>query len=240
MMQDTSGEIEVFAWPTSVRVTIAREPTPPEAGTETPIGREWAAQRERNPRLFNGAVLSVVSLDPPLGHIACRRETYQRLVVQPRVPTGVRMLAVTGVLLATDGLGVEHVLVGRRAPAVRIYGGQWEFGPSGGVSAPPVSVLQLSESDLAAHLADEVEEEIGLRVSGGTPVAVVRDRTACSDDVCLLLRLGSLETARASPANWEYTEVAWVPVRRVGDWIARAPGGVIGATRALAAHLGWA
>lgn len=238
-MQPPPCEIEVLAWPGSVRVTIRREPTPAEAGAETPIGREWAGQREANPRLFNGPVLSVVSLDPPLGHIACRRETYQRLVVQPRVATGVRMLAVTGVLLATGGDGTEHVLFGRRAPGVRIYGGQWELGPSGGVAAPPAAVEELTERDLAEQLADEVEEEIGLRVSGGAPVAVVRDRVACSDDVCLLLHVGPLEAARAAPANWEYTEVAWVPRAEVAAWMTAAPGGVIGASRALVAYLGW-
>lgn len=238
-MQHAPGEIEVIAWPGAVRVTIGREPAPMEAEAHTPVGSEWASQRGANPRLFNGPVLSVVSLDPPLGHIACRRETYQRLVVQPRVQTGVRMLAVTGVLFATNARGEEHVLFGRRAPSVRIYGGQWELGPSGGVAAPPAAVQEITERDLADHLADEVEEEIGLRVAGGTPVAVVRDRAACSDDVCLVLHVGPLEAVRATPANWEYTEVAWVPRSEVGAWMAAAPGGVIGASRALAAHLGW-
>ncbi|MCC6952162.1 MAG: NUDIX hydrolase [Phycisphaerales bacterium] len=239
-MQDAPREIELFAWPGSVRVTIGRDAAPAEAAADTPIGREWASQRDANPKLFNGQVLSVVSLDPALGHIACRRDSYQRLVVQPRIQTGVRMLAVTGVLLATDAHGARHVLFGRRGPGVRIYGGQWELGPSGGVSAPPASVQEITERGLAEHLADEVEEEIGLRVSGGVPVAVVRDRHACSDDVCMLLHLGPLAALRASPANWEYTEVAWVPVREVDRWMASAPGGVIGASRSLAAHLGWA
>lgn len=239
-MHSAPSEIEVLAWPGSVRVTIGRDPAPGEAATDTPIGREWASQREANPRLFNGHVLSVVSLDPPLGHIACRRDSYQRLVVQPRVQTGVRMLAVTGVLLATGARGEQHVLFGRRAPDVRVYGGQWELGPSGGVSAPPPAVQEITGRDLAEHLADEVEEEVGLRVSGGVPVAVVRDRAACSDDVCMVLHLGPLAALRASPANWEYTEVAWVPVRDVAPWMASARGGVIGASRSLAAHLGWA
>jgi hypothetical protein len=225
----------------SMRVTIARDPPPPEAPPGSPTAKEWDRQRAANPRLFNGPVLSVVSLDPAAAHIAARRDTYQRLVVQPRVHTGVRMLAVTGVGGGDDAAGRRHALFGLRGPGVRVYPGMWELGPSGGLPVPPAPVAELSPADLARALADEIDEEIGVEVPAGTPCAMVRDHAAFSDDICVLIDAGALEplAERTAPANWEYQRTAWVPLDALPDWERSHADSTIAATRALLRLLAW-
>jgi len=152
-----------------IRVTITRErPPAPTAAVEA----EWARRVALNPMLHDGGVLSVLGFDAETNAIAARRDTYKRLAVQPRVPTGVRLLAVTAVLRAVDAAGASYALLGRRSHRTRIYGGRWELGPSGGVGLPPPAVEQMGLSELCEHLIEEVREEAGLRVHGpGVPVA---------------------------------------------------------------------
>lgn len=232
--------VRAWALPGRVRVVISREATPGEAPADSAIGREWSRQRDENPRLHNGPILSVQALDPETGEVLARRDTYQRLVVQPRVSTGVRLLAVTGALVARDERGHEHLLLGRRAPGVRMYGGLWEIGPSGGLGVPPAPVTELDAAALSAHLGDEASEEIGIETPLGVPVAVVRDDAARSDDICLRVEMGPLErVATLAPASWEYTEVLWVPVAELARVDAAEGDSIIAASRVLMRVLGW-
>lgn len=220
----------------ALRVTITRErPPAPTAAVEA----EWARRVAANPMLHDGPVLSVLGFDAETNAIAARRDTYKRLAVQPRVPTGVRLLAVTAVLRAVDASGASHVLLGRRSRRTRIYGGCWELGPSGGVGLPQPAVEHMGLAELCEHLVEEVREEAGLHVQGpGVPVAYVRDHVACSDDLVIVLEAGSLETlqAAAGPANWEYDETRWMPVT---DAAAFDTDETIAATRAIFRAMGW-
>lgn len=229
------------AWGVSdLTVRISREAPPAEAAPGSEAHAEWERQRAANPRLYNAPILSVVSFDAEAGEMLARRETYQRLVIQPRVMTGVRLLGVTGILVARGEGGEEHVLLGRRAPDVRIYGGMWELGPSGGVGVPPRSVETLTAEHLTSFLSDEAEEEVGLEVGSARPVAVVRDLIARSDDVALRVEVGELGAVAARPVSWEYTQTAWVAVRELAAFEAKFAGEVIGPTRALMRLMGWA
>jgi 8-oxo-dGTP pyrophosphatase MutT (NUDIX family) len=217
-------------------VAITRDrPPPPTAAVEA----EWARRVAANPMLHDGGVLSVLGFDAEANAIAARRDTYKRLAVQPRVPTGVRLLAVTAMLRAVDASGASHVLLGRRSHRTRIYGGCWELGPSGGVGMPQPAVERMGLAELCEHLVEEVREEAGLRVKGpGVPVAYVRDHVAFSDDLVIVLEAGPLEEVRASagPANWEYEATCWMPVADA----ARFDGPeTIGATRAIFRTMGW-
>lgn len=219
-----------------VRVRVARESAP---ALSPAAESEWSRQKRRNDRLHDGPILSVVSFDPGLNEIAARRDGYARLVVQPRVQTGVRQLSVTAVLIAHDGgrNGRAYALMGRRSPGTRIYGGLWELGPSGGLPAPAPCIDTLTAADLHRHLADEIAEEAGLTVrTQGVPVAYIRDRVAHSDDVVLRYTLGELREAAATPANWEYSEVVWMPIDCAAAWDNED---TIAATRALFRVLGW-
>lgn len=228
-----------------VRVQIARTPVPPDAPAGTPVHDRWETLRRENPRLYNAGVLSVVSVDFERGEILCRRDTYQRLVVQPQVRTGVRQLSVTGVLSAPDRTGRLHVLLGRRGAGTRIYPGLWELGPSGGVPSPSPSIESLDARSLAACLYDEIAEEIGVdlhqTVACAGVCALVRDHIASSDDVILRLDLaGHLDPGvPLPPANWEYEETRWVPVDELTSLDQAGDLAIIEASRALMRLLGW-
>jgi hypothetical protein len=230
----------ITAWPLKELplVTLTRPSGPPEVSPAAEA--RWRELCAENPKHFDGAILSVVTFDPEANEVMCRRDRYSRLAVQPQVPTGVQQLAVTAVLTARDQSGRKHVLLGRRSRHTRIFGNLWEVGPSGGVPPPPASLDALPPDALLHHLADEVAEEVGLELHGGNAVAYIRDHTAFSDDVCIECDLGPLEALGASaPANWEYTEVLWLPVDTVAVFEEANAGEIIAATRALFRVLGW-
>jgi isopentenyldiphosphate isomerase len=219
------------------RVALTRPAGPPEVSPAAEA--RWRELCAQNPRHFDGPILSVVTFDPDANEVMCRRDRYMRLAVQPRVHTGVQQLSVTAVLTARDEAGREHVLLGRRAQETRIFGGMWEIGPSGGIPAPHASVQELPADAIIAHLSDEVSEEIGLEIEQGEGVAYIRDHVAYSDDLCISCDLGRLEEVGASAANWEYTEVLWLPVDSVSVFDQANAGEIIAATRALFRVLGW-
>jgi hypothetical protein len=230
----------IIAWPVRGELTVRISSEPAPAPT-APVLEQWAKLIRDNPRHYNGPLLSVVTLDLDRGELLCRRDNYQRLAVQPTVPTGVHQLAVTGILTATDGGGRQYALLGRRSHETRIHGGMWELGPSGGVVPPPPNLNTMTTADLIRHLADEVAEEVGLDLPPGHVVALVRELAAFSDDIAIACDLGSLEAVspRTSAANWEYTEVLWLPLDAVRQFDQANEGEIIGATRALFRVLGW-
>lgn len=226
------------ARPLSIRVTDARPPalTPAES-------KRWEEMTAANPRLFSGPILAVVTVDPEASELICRREGYARLVVQPQVKTGVRILAVTAVLLAKDAAGRPHVLLGRRGRETSFYGGMWELGPSGGIAPPPPTISTITEQDIRRQLAEELEEELDIvaDLAAARVIGLARDDLAMSLDVAVEVDLGPLEGVLdgLTPANWEYSEVYWLPLdtARVFDDANAAE--IIPPTRALFRTLGW-
>lgn len=223
-------------------MTISLSPQDAPAATAE-VEREWRKIVSANPRVYNGPHLSVVSIDFDEATIHCRRDTFQRLIVQPRVRTGMRLLAVSALMVARDAEGREHVLLGRRGAGVRVYPGMWEFGPAGGVTPPHASVRALSEEDLRRNLMEEMEEEIGVVFPVGEAIAIVRDGMAFSDDIIFRCDAGDLAEARRAmgePSNWEYSETRWVAVEELGAFEAAHGDQMILPTRAMIRLLAWA
>ena len=226
------------------RVEVSREFPPPLTARGADA---WARQRADNPRLFDGPILAALGYDASDDtlRVLARRDGFARLVVQPMVPTGVRLLALTAVLVARDAVGREHVLLGQRGTGTRIYDGLWELGPSGGIDPPPAGVEVMDLPMIMARLADEIAEEIGpelaRRVAGAPArvVAITRDHLAFADDLCIRVDLGDLSAVAdlAHPANWEYRQTLWLPIDTYVAW--EDPAKVIPPTRALARALGW-
>lgn len=208
---------------------------PPAASAE--VKREWALMCDANPRLHDGPVLSVVWFDPDGEAMLARPDTYQRLAVQPRVRTGVRMLGVTALLAARDERGREHLLLGRRGERTRIYGGMWELGPAGGLDSWHAGQQEIDPAAIVDQAADEVMEEVGLEVAGGSIVGVVRDDIACSYDVVVKIDAGDLRAARARPDGWEYTEVAWISMEEAKVFAEERA--LIGPATAVLRAMGW-
>ncbi|MFA6044497.1 MAG: NUDIX hydrolase [Phycisphaerales bacterium] len=236
--------IELWPVDASVHVEVARDGVPETAASDSPVGREWARLCATNPRMFDGTLLSVRGFDAASGQILAKRERYQRLAVQPQVQTGVRLLAVTALVMQGEG-DDARVLLGRRGDRVRMYPGMWEFGPSGGVDSPPLSIDRLDVEHLRSHLADEISEELGpgaldslgAAVESAEPIALTRDHMARSDDVCFAVSAqGGLNP---HDPNWEYSEVRWLTPKEAAAFNAAEPDAIIPPTRALMRFLGW-
>jgi hypothetical protein len=203
---------------------------PPAAAPE--VLRRWEEMRREIPRLFNAPVLSVLEIEPDTALITCRRDTYQRLVVQPHPETGVQQLSVTGILTAREG---DHtaILLGRRSTQTRMYAGMWELGPAGGVDAPPPDATGISHQALAGELVRGVREESGLEIdpAAARAVAIVHDAIAFSHDVVFAVDLGG--TPAASADNWEYDATRWVRQSDIKRLLAEEGNSIIPPSRVL-------
>lgn len=223
-----------------VRVEISAEAAPePNAAT----AREWAVRTARNPRLFDGGILAVVSMDesvPGELTIAARHDRYQRLAVQPAVENSVSLLAIRGVVTARDRRGTEHVFLGKRDARTHEYGGMWELGPSGGVQPPGPGVREVGPEELIALYGLELREEAGMDVGRARCAAVATcvDHAARGSDLVLsVAMMDALETITESERDWEYAEVRWIAV---SDFASVATGLELSPpTMAIAAMLGW-
>lgn len=230
--------IELWPLDASVVVEVARDGAPEAASPDSPVGREWAKLCAANPGLFDGTLLAVRSFDAGSGQVLAKRERYQRLAVQPVVQTGVRLLAVTAIMVHGEG-NDARVLLGRRGERVRTYPGMWELGPSGGVDSPPLSVHRLDAEHLRTYLADEIAEELGIpaqdalgpALDTARPVALARDHAARSDDVCFVVHPARLPDSLQP--NWEYSEVRWMTLKAAAALSAAQPEAIIPPTRAL-------
>jgi 8-oxo-dGTP pyrophosphatase MutT (NUDIX family) len=226
-----------------VEAVPASAPTRPQAAR---VDEAWASLCAVNPRLFDGPILSVLSLDPDAGTITARRENYRWLAVQDTVPTGVRQLGVTGVIVGRDAAGRPHVLLGRRAPQTRSHGGLWELAPSGGLDPPPgEAAVTLGRADVLGALARESREELGLDAdwSSAAIVALYRDDRAHNDDLVARLDLPAPIDPRSPPrltgGAWEYTGARWAPTHRIADPTAALAGRFRPPSLALMRLFGW-
>lgn len=235
--------VESFRVHADVRVEVS--PSPARLPGSTPdeiehIERHWSSLAEANPRLYNGPVLSVVSIDLELGVIHGRRDDFKRLLAQPRVATGVRLLAVTGVVIASDTRGTPHALLARRGEKTRIYPGMWELAPCGGVSPPHPSDPVIAMEGLRAAVHEEASEELNLSMDVGRCVGLVRDRVAFSDDLVFECDAGDLDRVRETlRTSWECPEVAWVALDEIEVFDRTHATSIILPTRAMFRLLGW-
>ncbi len=214
-----------------------------DAKTGAAVEGRWSELCAANPRMFNGPLLAVAGADLPSGVIECRRDDFKHLAVQDRVKTGVEILAVSGVVIARDCAGREHVLLGKRGRQTRVYGGMWELGPSGGMPLPREGVSEIGLADFGAHLAEEMREEVGLELSGAACACVgfCRDFVAHSLDVMLRVEVSErVEDLVTRERDWEYEDVRWLAIDEVAAFDRDHAAEIIGPTRAFWRMAGWA
>ncbi len=236
-------------------VWLRAEVAPPGPRAHAPeqaarIDALWERLCRDNDRLYDGPILRTVSVDVESGVLLCRRDTFRSLAASAQLGLGVRQLGVMGVVTGRDRAARERVLLARRSAQTRIYPGLWELAPSGGVSPPAPSVGALGPGDLAAALADEADEELGLSFAGAAvrPLAILRDDAACSDDVALRVELpGVIDPRRGACAGerealdrWEYLDAAWVALDEVGAFAREHGAAIAPPTLAMLRWLGWA
>jgi len=214
LLGDAAG-VEVGVRPDGGRARAEGE------GAEPALAEAWAAARRANPRLHDGDMLAVESIDG--GLIRCRRAGYAELAVQGEgrvgdggggvtgLERGVWQLSVTGMVVGARGWRGQAVLLGRRSRSTRLYGGLWELGPSGGVWSER---SRLAAGDLLASLNQEMLEETTIPPSRtvARPIGFSIDPVGRSVDVVFRVGLMPMRLPRAA-AGWEYDAVRWVPLR---------------------------
>lgn len=231
----------------SLRIDVT-EAAPVDASVAQRVEQAWREHQRLNPREFDGPILHIHYADSFTGRIDARREQYRHLAVGLACGIRVKLLAVAGLVTAIDQDGEECLLLGRRSTQTRIYGGQWELAPSGGVSCPPPSTTQLSLDDVHAALLEEAREELSENFENAKaqPLALVADQRAMSEDILLGVKLPSPIDSRfrsckrgESTESWEYADTAWVPTSRLGGWLRAQPDALIPPSLAVLRWLGW-
>lgn len=213
------------------------------------IDQRWSEHAARNPRLFDGPILSCAEADPEHAILRCRRASYRELICRPEIDTGVMQVSVTGVVLAATR-GGTRLLLARRGPGTRIYPGMWELAPSGGLDPPtPVASDDPREhtgDDAWRQLVSEAREELGLPIPGDQPRrprCLAIDTIAHSIDIVFTITLDGPSAAAAIEArheqNWEYTQTAWIDTAALPEFDAASASGIIPPTRALLRFFGW-
>lgn len=207
--RDPTRDITVTPWPASqaVRIDIAKGKPPAASRAAQALWREMLAA---NPRLYDGDVLAVDSVDVKNARIKCHRDSYKRFVTAKTTGESVVALGVTGVILH-DGA----VLMGKRAANVRAYPGLWETAPRGGIGAPTWRTTHLTEALIKQALRRESSEELG-ELGMALPVrlaCIVRDPVASSLDLCYLCIWRKGGKRGQTTRSWEYDEVRWMPRR---------------------------
>ena len=197
------------------------------------VRARWNELCAKNPRFHDGTILSVTSFDTERGVIHASRDRYSRLAVHPQVKTGVRLLSVTGMLVAKDKGDRSYVFFGRRGDQVARYAGMWEIGPSGGLAVPAANIRTADLMFIANHLRDEIEEETGVDAAdfSMSPVAYVRDHNVMSDDIVLGVKCPHPVEEMSVASDWEYSETRWVPMDSIQSFANSMD--VIGTSKAL-------
>jgi 8-oxo-dGTP pyrophosphatase MutT (NUDIX family) len=231
----TGCVVEPVTGPLTVRVL--REPVARTSAQSAAIAAAWDALVAKNPRYFNGRILSFESYDPVTGTAVARDEEYRAHAVKRTVDLGLKFFGITGILCARGDDGLDRVMLARRGATVHDYPGMWEFGPCGGID-PPKAGDVLAPDDLAAELSREAQEEVGLEESGATltHLALVHDTPDIgSTDLMVLVRLASVPDEAA--ANWEVSATRWLTLPELVAWGEAEARSIIPTTRAMAAWM---
>jgi 8-oxo-dGTP pyrophosphatase MutT (NUDIX family) len=226
----------------------------PGAAPALPPGGEqaWREMCDANPRLFDGAIYRTLPADAQGGHLRVALDSYQRLAIQdhPAVgDLGVRLLGVKAVITGEDAAGRAHVLIARRHPHTRSYGGMWEVAPGGSVGPGDVSPAALSEPGLLAHLAREAEEELGVDLVRSTAhgergLWLLKDEAARSVDVVFHRAWrGAIDprgaACRREDRDWEYVDTAWLALADLPAFVSRSPEAISPATVVIFGRWSW-
>lgn len=217
-------------------VTATTERLPLGPALERRVEGLWRQeQAKRAAPLFNGELLSVVSIAPPRIE-ACVAE-YRCFIAQRGDPSlsaqlRVRPLAVSGLLRCWDG-----VVFGRRAATSTQDAGRWELVPSGGVDRR--ALWPDGRVDVVGHLVDELHEEIGCAptaVTSAEPFLLVEDiANGVVDigiDLALDLDAASVLAAHGGATN-EYDALKVVKVSDVAGFVEQADAPLVEVSLAL-------
>lgn len=243
-------QIDVLDLPAGV-TSLELSPSP-RPTLDNALIEHWCEMCRANPRLHDGDILAVDSLNAQRGHLRLRRDTFARLAVQHHElvrDLGVRLLGVKAILIAQDAAGREYVYLQRRHANTRIYGQQWEIGPGGGVS--PRSPHSPHADDLWRSTVTEVHEEAAIDLASQSPVPtpgfVLMDDEAKSCDICFVIHLPTsitpttamTEATTAERPSWESTHAHWLARDEASAFDRAHAASISPPMRAIMRRLGW-
>ena len=176
----------------------------------------WDLERERRgTHLTNGQIYTLAEYRP--AYLLIQPSEYRYVLARRRAPNlkneglSVQALAVTGILLCTDGL-----VLGRRGSVVTDDAGLWEPAPAGGLSKP----------DPTAQILEELEEELGISKAEVEAVEVcglVEDVDSSVFDIVFRLNTGltaqEVRAVHACRGSDEYAELAIVETSEVSAFL---------------------
>ena len=206
------------------------------------IGAQWDKACAANPRLFDGAILAVRSIDQTGAAIETALDRFAHVACPP-LSRSLRttILSVTGVIEA-ENEGDLCVLLARRGPQTRSYPGMWEFAPAGGLHAVDPPAL-LSINNVLETLHAELREEVGIEttLSDAHAIGMVTDASASSVDIVVRARIdGEAPPLTIDGENvWECADARWVPIEDLDAFFDSAEGGVIEPTLQIARYVRW-
>jgi len=221
------------------------------AAAENPSARQhalearWAEMTAANPRLFNGPILAFDRYDATTQTIHAKIDEFKHLAVSAAFPDDgfrlappITILSVTGVLTATTNDGARCVCVAKRSHSTRVYGGQWELAPSGGIDVPNNNPGPLFDGSLAANaLKIELAEELNLDAHtcdwpSARLLGLVLDEQSGSLDIMFHVEhtpplSAQADTPSVQPglwparenASWEYEAVRWVLIDELPEFV---------------------
>jgi hypothetical protein len=189
------------------------------AAVEQQIEATWKAENaKRSSGLFNGPVLSFVSLEGDT--IEARVTDYRHFLAQKRAPElfevlAIRPLAVSGVVAFGS-----KIAFGKRAGNTTQDAGRWELVPSGGLT--PRAVDEQGNISAKVQVLEELKEELGLpasHVGSARPFLLIEDVEAhvidIGFDITLSANQSDLDNAMLSRTD-EYSEIQWVEMGEIG------------------------
>ncbi len=199
------------------------------------IESAWQQLCNSNPRYFNGKMLCFDSFNQDSYTIYAHVDQYKHHAVRDTINLGIKLLAVTGVLCASDN-GHTKYLIGKRSPSTHRYADQWEFGPCGGIDVPKTETNTIGFDKILDELNRESIEEAGINLSGTTSsmIALVHDDAVGSVDIVILVQLPMIPNIQSS---WEYTACQWLTIQELQSRIKSHRSDFIPTTIAIAQML---
>lgn len=206
------------------------------------IERQWQAACTTNPRLFDGAILAVRSIDPAGATIDASPDRFAHVVCPPpSQAVRTTILSVTGVIEAEKD-AARCMLLAKRGSQTRSYPGMWEFAPAGGLHAVDAPAT-LSIDHVLRTLKAEMFEEVGITPTllGARAIGAVTDARAASLDIIVRARIdGEAPSLKIDGEHaWECADARWVPIEELSTFFRSTEGGVIEPTLEIARYLGW-
>lgn len=222
-------------------VTVCGMTSTLPSSVEAEVESLWLAEQQRRGKfLFNGQILSAVSISSE--RIIGRVVEYRHLIAQRARPDlfdhlMVRPVAVSGLFKCADG-----IVFGRRSGTMTQDAGLWELVPSGGIDTSK-GIKEGGEIDYRAQIIAELQEEIGIDPSS---VSLVRPFCLVEDPVSHVLDIGialvsplsydSVRRVHHETAKKEYDELCVIPSTELDSFVKDKKSELVCVSRMLIEH----